>query len=66
MKNNKNALQKNEIEMLQWILVDGVFPTEKCRVRLCNKLEELKSRMYKINKRKRFAKSQKQEGESNE
>jgi len=44
----KRPLLKNEIEMLQLILEDKVFPTEKYRLKLVKRLEELKGLWYKI------------------
>lgn len=47
MIKRKHILLKNEIEMLQIILEEKGFPTKECRLRLSNKLEELKDLWYK-------------------
>jgi len=44
----KKPLLRNEIEMLQLILKDKVFPTGEYRLKLVKRLEELKRRWYKL------------------
>jgi hypothetical protein len=44
----KHLLLRNEIEMLQLILQDKVFPSPKCRIELVVKLEDLKKKWYKV------------------
>jgi len=44
----KHPLLRNEIEMLQLILEDRVFPTPSYRLKLVYQLEELKKRWYKV------------------
>lgn len=51
-------LKRNEIDMLQFILIDGICPTEEYRIKLANKLEKIKATWYKVNKKKIFAKEQ--------
>ena len=43
----KKILLKNEIEMLQMVLREEAFPTEEYRLKLVNRLEDLKKLWYK-------------------
>jgi len=49
----KHILLKNEIIMLQNILMVGVSPTTEYRAKLSGKLEELKRRWYKVRGKKK-------------
>jgi len=44
----KHHLLKNEIEMLQMILKEEVFPIKDYRIKLVNQLENLKKDWYKV------------------
>lgn len=48
----KRILLKNEIEMLQIILREEGFPTQEYRLKLVQRLEELKSKWYKVKKKR--------------
>ncbi len=48
----KNPLLKNEIEMMQIILMEKGFPTKEYRKKLANNLEELKKLWYKVKTKK--------------
>ena len=50
MENRKHYLWRNEIEMLQIILREEGFPTKECRLKLAEKLENLKREWYKVKK----------------
>ena len=44
----KYPLLKNEIEMIQIVLIEEVFPTKEYRLKLADNLEKLKGMWYKI------------------
>ncbi len=44
----KHILLKNEIEMIQRILKEETFPISSYRVKLVDRLEELKRTWYKV------------------
>ena len=46
MGKRKHTLLKNEIEMLQLILKNEVYPIEKYRLKLADRLEKLKEEWY--------------------
>jgi hypothetical protein len=46
--NRKHYLLKNEIEMLQIILKQEGYPTEEYKMKLVDKLENLKRSWYKF------------------
>ena len=48
----KHILLKNEIEMIQIILREEGFPTKEYRLKLAEKLEELKKLWYKVKEKK--------------
>ncbi len=48
----KKPLLRTEIEMLQIILEDKTFPTEEYRLKLVERLEELKKMWYKVKVRR--------------
>lgn len=54
----KHPLLKTEIEMLQLILEDKTFPTKEYRLKLVERLEELKKKWYKIKLTKKRKKKQ--------
>ena len=43
----KHPLLKNEIEMIQIVLREEGFPTKEYRLKLVERLEELKGKWYK-------------------
>ncbi len=53
MKKTKCYLLKNEIEMLQIILREEGYPTREYKLKLAEKLENLKCEWYKVKKLKR-------------
>jgi len=57
----KHHLLKNEIEMLQMILKEEVFPIKDYRIKLVNQLENLKKDWYKVKASKNDALSMKYE-----
>ena len=44
----KHNLFRNEIEMLQIILREEGYPTREYKLKLCDKLENLKKEWYKV------------------
>lgn len=48
----KKALLKNEIEMLQFVLREEGYPTKEYRLKLADKLEDLKKELYKVRETK--------------
>ncbi len=53
MKKRKHHLLKNEIEMLQIILREEGYPTQEYKLKLAEKLENLKKEWYKVKKLKK-------------
>ena len=52
MNKRKTPLLKSEIEMLQMILKEEVYPTQEYKLKLSNRLEILKRMWYKIKLKK--------------
>lgn len=52
MVRNKPLL-KTEIEMIQIVLEDKAFPTEEYRLKLIERLEDLKRMWYKVKDKKK-------------
>ncbi len=48
----KHILLKNEIEMLQLILREEGYPTKEYRLKLAERLEDLKCNFYKVKKKR--------------